>query len=42
MFYSFIVGLLCAVASKKYVAFPKSVGTLIGLVSYLYNRQASQ
>jgi hypothetical protein len=42
LFYSFLVGILCAVGSKKYVTFPKSVGTLVALLSYLYNRQAAQ
>jgi hypothetical protein len=42
MFYSFVVGLLCSVVFKQHLKYSKTMGTLIGLVSYLYNRNASR
>jgi hypothetical protein len=33
---------LCAVATKRHVKLSKSLGTLVAVVSYLYNRHASQ
>jgi hypothetical protein len=42
IFYSFVVGVLCAVAAKRHVWLPKTLGTLVAVVSYLYNRHASQ
>jgi len=42
MLYSFIVGLLTTVLTQKYIKSAKTVGLLIGILSYLYNRNASQ
>ena len=42
MFYSFVVGVLCSVVSKNHVKYSKTMGALIALLSYLYNRNAAK
>lgn len=42
LFYSVVVGVLLTVVSRGYIKHSKTLGTLLGLLSYLYNHKASR